>query len=197
MMIPVFLFTGFLDSGKTTFIRLLLALIKPDSGELEYVDENGNREVACVDSRRLISYVPQGNTLMTGTVRSNLLLGNKSATEEQMWEALRCADADKFLQKTPKGLDTVIAESSGGISEGQAQRVSIARALLRNKPILIMDEATSALDESSEKRIIERLSQKREKTCFIITHRNSVLKYCDYVLQIDEDAKATLKKSNN
>lgn len=187
---------GTSGAGKTTFIRLLLALIKPDKGTLEYIDEKGNAEVACAASRRYISYVPQGNTLMSGTIRSNLLAGNKDATDEQMWEALKFADAERFVKNTQNGLDTVLSEAAGGISEGQAQRVSIARALLRNKPVLILDEATSALDEKTEERIFERLTKRREKTCFIITHRRSMLKYCDYILEIDEDGKAELRNNN-
>lgn len=186
---------GTSGTGKTTFIRLLLSLIKPDSGSLLYIDENSKSEIASVASRRFISYVPQGNTLLTGTVRDNLLLGNKNATDTQMWDALKFADAEKFLRKSAKGLDTVLFEGAGGISEGQAQRIAIARALLRNKPVLILDEATSALDEKTEANIFENLTKKRDKTCFIITHRRSMLSYCDYVLEISDDGKAILSKN--
>ncbi len=181
-------------AGKTTFIRLLLSLIKPDSGCMEYILENGETEKPCPASRRFISYVPQGNTLLSGSIKTNLLSANKNATEEEMWKALEMADATHFINKMPQKLDSVLSESAGGISEGQAQRISIARALLRNKPVLILDEATSALDEKTESRIIENLKSAEQKTCFIITHRKSMLKYCDMVIEIDESGNATLRK---
>ena len=184
---------GTSGAGKTTFIRMLLSLLKPTKGTLEYVDENGNLEPVCPASRRFISYVPQGNTLMSGSVRSNLLAGKADATEEEMWNALEMADAATFLKKTANGLDTVLTESAGGISEGQAQRVAIARALLRDKPVLILDEATSALDEKTEARIFERIAQTSNKTCFIITHRRSMLQYCNIVMEIDDDGNATIQ----
>ncbi len=186
---------GSSGAGKTTFIRLLLSLIEPDSGTVEYLDENNNAETVCPASRRFISYVPQGNTLLSGTVRSNLLTGKKDATEEEMWEALRLADADAFLRNNPLGLDCELSEKAGGLSEGQAQRISIARALLRDKPVLILDEATSALDESTEARIFEQITKKKDRTCFIITHRSSMLKYCDMIIQINEDGTASLKEN--
>ncbi len=186
---------GSSGAGKTTFIRLLLSLLKPNNGSLEYIDENGNAEYASPSTRRFISYVPQGNTLMSGTVRSNLLAGFPDATEEEIWEALEMADATEFLKKMPEGIDTVLSEGAGGLSEGQAQRVSIARALLRKTPVLILDEATSALDEKTERKIFERISHEKNRTCFIITHRSSMLKYCDKILEINADGTADLRDS--
>lgn len=184
---------GTSGAGKTTFIRLLLSLVKPDNGTLQYIDENGNAEAVSGSSRRFISYVPQGNTLMSGSVRENLLSGNSDATDEEMWQSLEVACAADFLRKTPKGLDTVLTEDAGGLSEGQAQRVAIARALLRNRPVLILDEATSALDEGTEAKIFERISAMNDRTCFIITHRSSMLKYCNTILEIGDDGKAEIK----
>lgn len=183
---------GTSGTGKTTFIRLLLSLISPDKGSLTYIDDKNNEYTASVATRSFISYVPQGNTLMSGTIRSNLLCGNKDATDEQMWQALEFADAKKFVEKSANGLDTIINEGALGISEGQAQRIAIARALLRDKPVLILDEATSALDEKTEARIFERLTKQLNKTCFIITHRCSMLSYCDMILEIADDGTATL-----
>lgn len=182
---------GSSGAGKTTFIRLLLSLIEADSGEAVYVTD-GKEEKITSASRRFIAYVPQGNTLLSGTIRSNLLVGNKNATEEQMWEALRLASADEFVTKAPLGLDTPIAEKAGGLSEGQAQRVAIARALLRDKPILILDEATSALDEVTEKKIFRKLSAQSGRTCFIITHRRSMLEYCDVIFEISDSGDAVV-----
>lgn len=183
---------GTSGAGKTTFVRLLLALLKPEEGTLAYIDEQGREEAACPASRRFISYVPQGNTLLSGSVRANLRAGKPDATEEEMWQALEMADAAGFLRRNPMGLDTVLAESAGGLSEGQAQRVAIARALLRGKPVLILDEATSALDEATEARVFRRITAQRSRTCFIITHRPSMLQYCDMVLRIHDDGRATI-----
>ena len=178
---------GSSGAGKTTLIRLLLALLKPEAGTLEYLDEQGRAEAASPATRRFISYVPQGNTLLSGTVRSNLAAGAPNATDEQMWRALELADAADFVRKTAKGLDTPLAERAGGISEGQAQRISIARALLRDRPVLILDEATSALDEATEARVFRRITDGCSKTCFIITHRRSMLRYCDMTLEVRDD----------
>ena len=178
---------GSSGAGKTTLIRLMLALIEPDSGRLEYLLPGGSREAVVPASRRLLSYVPQGNTLMTGTVRGNLLAGDPFAGDDEMWHALELADAAEFVRRDPDGLDMKIGENSGGISAGQAQRICIARALMRDKPVLIFDEATSALDEKTERRIFERLIAKSDKTCFIITHRSSMLKYCDTVMEVGDD----------
>lgn len=183
---------GSSGAGKTTFIRLLLSLIEADYGEVCYIAE-GEREKASPDSRRFISYVPQGNTLLSGTIRSNLLVADKDATDEQMWKALEIACADEFVRKCPKGLDTPLSEKAGGISEGQAQRIAIARAILRNRPVLILDEATSALDEGTESKIFERLTAECDKTCFIITHRRSMLKYCNSFFEIDGEGRAEHK----
>ena len=186
---------GSSGAGKTTLIRMLLALVSPDCGELQYLDENGTPEDISPDSRRFISYVPQGNTLMTGTVRENLLVGDPDATDAQLWAALTLADAADFVRKDPRGLELPIKERSNGLSAGQAQRIGIARALLRSRPVLILDEATSALDEATERRIFERLSAESEKTCFIITHRSSMLRYCDYVLEVSDDGTICYRKA--
>ncbi len=172
--------------GKTTLVRLLLSLIQPDSGTIEYTDEAGNSEKVNPSSRRFISYVPQGNTLLSGSIEDNLRIGRQDATYDEIWEALRMADADTFVINSENGLATELTEKAGGLSEGQAQRIAIARALIRKKPILILDEATSALDEDTESRILSRISAGYGKTCFIITHRRSMLKYCDRVIELAE-----------
>ena len=140
--------------------------------------------------------MPQGNSLLSGTIRHNLLIADKTATDKKMWEALELADAAEFVRSCPSGLDTELSEKAGGISEGQAQRIAIARALLRNKPVLILDEATSALDEDTEKRIFERLTKLSDKTCFIITHRKSMLRYCDYVFEINDNGNGKLTQNS-
>ncbi|MBQ7203247.1 MAG: ABC transporter ATP-binding protein [Eubacterium sp.] len=181
-------------TGKTTIIRLLLALTHPNNGSIKYILDDKVAELASPDSRRYISYVPQGNTLLSGTIADNLRVGYKDATEEDMNRALRMASADRFVSKLPNGLDTVLSEKSGGLSEGQAQRISIARALIGNKPIIILDEATSALDEKTEASVLKSITEEMvSKTCFIITHRRSMLKYCDRVIELDEEGGITIK----
>lgn len=182
---------GSSGAGKTTFIRLLLALIEPNCGEAVFVAD-GKEERISPDTRRFISYVPQGNTLLSGTIKTNLLMGDKNASEERMWQALEMADAADFVRKTENGLDTVLGEKAGGLSEGQAQRIAIARALLRDRPVLILDEATSALDEVTEKNIFKKLDAQKDKTCFIITHRKSMLDYCDMIFEIGDSGDAVV-----
>ena len=180
-------------TGKTTMIRMLLALTKPQNGSINYILD-GKKESASPDSRRFISYVPQGNTLKTGTIADNLRVGKSDATEDMMDKALKMASAKKFIEKLPKGLDTVLSEKSGGLSEGQAQRISIARALIGEKPMLILDEATSALDETTESVVLKNITEQFDSiTCFIITHRRSMLQYCDKVIELDDDGRMKMK----
>ena len=181
-------------AGKTTLTRLLLSLVKPNEGCVEYIDEKGNRETAQPASRRFISYVPQGNTLMSGTIEMNLRIGKKDASEVELWKVLRLADAERFVRKTDKGLGTQLSEKAGGLSEGQAQRIAIARALIQNKPLLILDEATSAVDEDTEARILNAVTQSYGKTLIIITHRRSMLQYCSHVIQVSEDGQVTMQQ---
>ena len=129
-------------------------------------------------------YVPQGNTLMSGTIRDNLLMGKADATDEEMREALRKSCAE-FVSDLPDGLDTLCTEQGGGLSEGQAQRISIARALLRDRPVMLFDEATSALDNDTECRLLRNIMSDRAKTIIFITHRPAVINYCDRTLRVE------------
>ncbi|MCX8128617.1 MAG: ABC transporter ATP-binding protein/permease [Clostridia bacterium] len=178
---------GSSGEGKTTIIRLLLSLLKPANGKLFFYDENGEKAEASASNRTLVSYVPQGNTLFSGTISENLRLGNINATEKELTDALRTACAWEFVHDLKDGLDTKIGERGLGLSEGQAQRLSIARALLRKTPVLVLDEATSALDADTEMKVlnsIKRLSPAR--TCIIITHRPSALKICNRVMKLED-----------
>ena len=177
---------GETGTGKTTLVRLLLALMPPQSGRVELVDGQGHRTSISPSVRPLIAYVPQGNTLLSGTIRENMLLGNPEATDEMMHAALLDAAAD-FVLTLPEGLDTHCTESGGGLSEGQAQRVCIARALLRDAPILLFDESTSSLDAQTETRVIENIvNHHRGKTMLFITHRPKVLEYCTQRLDLSQ-----------
>lgn len=168
---------GETGSGKTTLIRLVLALIRPTEGSVTLYGDSGTA-IASPLTRCNILYVPQGNTMISGSIRDNLLMGNENATDSEMYEALDTACAD-FVRNLPDGLDTVCSEGGGGLSEGQAQRVCIARALLRNSSILILDEATSALDPATEKMLLDNLLRHKRHTVIFVTHRLSVLDYCD------------------
>lgn len=175
---------GETGAGKTTLVRMLLALLQPQEGKIEIYDSTSTEE----NSPRLRNnfvYVPQGNTLMSGTIRENLLLGNPHATDEQMWAALDQACA-QFVHDLPQQLDASCTESGGGLSEGQAQRIAIARALLRNRAVMLFDEATSALDPETEKQLLQNILSSHEKTIIFITHRPAVVEYCDEVLTIEK-----------
>ena len=166
--------------GKTTLVRIIMSFLNPVSGSLEFYNENGQSEEANAGIRKYISYVPQGNTLFSGTIRENIRMGNVEATEEEMLDALKMASGYDFVMELENGLDTIIGERGHGLSEGQAQRIAIARTLVRKAPFMILDEATSALDEATEQKVIDGLNNLIPKpTCLIITHRRSILQYCD------------------
>ena len=171
--------------GKTTLIRIIMSFMSNIRGSVTFFNEKGDLELANAATRKFISYVPQGNTLFSGTVRENIRMGKLDATEEEMYEALKLASGYDFVMGLPKGIDTVIGERGHGLSEGQAQRIAIARAFLRKAPFLILDEATSALDEKTELEVLQGLKELSPRpTCLIITHRKSILPYCDRELQI-------------
>ena len=174
---------GETGAGKTTLVRLILALVRPTAGRVTLYD--GMREVeVSPQTRGNLVYVPQGNTLFSGTIRDNLLLGRPDATDEELWEVLRIACAE-FVLSLPEGLDTACGEQGGGLSEGQAQRIAIARSLLRPGSVLLLDEATSALDPETERRMLERLTDARDgRTVIFVTHRTAVLEYCERVLRV-------------
>lgn len=168
--------------GKTTVIRLLLSLIYANNGSI-----NINNEPLNTSHRQLISYVPQGNTLFSGTIRENLTLNNSNITEDEIRAALKTACALDFVENLKYKLDTVIGERGMGISEGQAQRLCIARAFLKKSPILILDESTSSLDSNTEKNILSSINNIENKpTCIIITHRPSALSICNKIYKLED-----------
>ena len=175
---------GETGAGKTTVIRLVQALLKPDKGMVSIYNKVKTVDVSPL-TRCNIVYVPQGNTLMSGSIRDNLLLADEEATEEQMIDALTVSCAE-FVMELPDGLDTICSEQGGGLSEGQAQRICIARALLRNRSVLLLDEATSALDTNTEKRLLKNLLKDHNRTVIFITHRLAVVDYCSQSLHLDK-----------
>ena len=175
---------GETGSGKTTMVRMILALLHPNSGKVEIYNRKESRELSPLLRTNFV-YVPQGNTLMSGSIRDNLRLGKLDATDEEMEEALKQSCAD-FVLELPDGLNTLCTEQGGGLSEGQAQRISIARALLRNRSIMLFDEATSALDPETERELLQNILSKHDKTIIFITHRPAVVEYCDQTLEIEK-----------
>lgn len=173
---------GETGAGKTTLLRMILALVRPDSGHIYIYNKEKRVEVSPL-TRCNIIYVPQGNTMLSGSIRDNLLLGDADATDDRMYDALETACAD-FVKELPDGLDTVFSEQGGGMSEGQAQRICIARALLRGCPLMILDEATSALDPQTEQCLLRNLLADASHTVIFITHRPAVLQYCSATLSL-------------
>lgn len=188
--------------GKTTMIRLVLSLMRFQDGNAwicggsEMPDGAGSNKVELTPStRKLFSYVPQGNTMFSGTIAQNMRNVKEDATDEEIIEALKMADAWEFVSKLPDGIESEIKERGGGFSEGQAQRLSIARALIRRSPILLLDEATSALDVKTEKRVLKNIMQDEyPRTCIVTTHRPSVLTSCERVYAIREKGCKVLSK---
>lgn len=171
--------------GKTTLLRLLLGLIRPEDGQIYLEDQEGSRHFLGADTRHCFSYVPQGNTIIAGTVADNLRLGKEDATEEELRTALEAACAWAFVSELPQGVNTPIGEGGKGLSEGQAQRIAIARALIRQAPILLLDEVTSALDKTTEQRVLENLTA-RGVTTLLTTHRMTMLDRCAQIYRVED-----------
>lgn len=170
--------------GKSTLIKLLLSLLRPGKGSIEVYNADGAAEVS-PSTRSNLVYVPQGNTLFSGTVKDNLLMGNPEASDSELEEVLHTAAAD-FVFGLPNGIDTQCFEAGAGLSEGQAQRIAIARALLRPGSILLLDEFSSALDAATETLLMERLTSRLpHHTMIFITHREKIIDYCDNILRLD------------
>ena len=190
---------GETGAGKTTLFRLILALVAPGSGTITLYNQEEVVPLS-IDTRCNLVYVPQGNSLWSGTIRENLLLGNPDATEEEMCWALQVAAAD-FVFELPERLDTVCSEQGGGLSEGQAQRIAIARSLLHQGAILLFDEFSSSLDEDTEERLMHNLvTALPERTMLFITHRHRIVAYCDQVLtihRVKNDNDSQTKKLTN
>lgn len=178
---------GTSGEGKTTLLRLILGLIEPDTGKAILKAQDGTKQKLNADTRVCFSYVPQGNTLLAGSIAENLSIAKEGASREEMKTALEMACAWEFVKKLPEGLETKLGERGKGLSEGQSQRIAIARALLRNAPVILLDEATSALDEETEKKLLKNILEKApEKTCIVTTHRPGVLRLCRRVYRVED-----------
>lgn len=184
--------------GKTTLIRLLLGMLEPQNGKVTLSSGTGDEFPMNADMRRFFSYVPQGNTLFSGSIADNMRMVREDATDEDVIEALKTACAWEFVEQLPEGINSVLGERGRGLSEGQAQRISIARALLRGSPILLLDEATSALDLDTEAQLLGNIMKSHPDRLIILsTHRPAALKLCDRIYRIGEGhiAEATIDEA--
>ena len=176
---------GASGEGKTTMIRLILGLVHPVDGSVTVTSSDGREVMMNADTRHLFAYVPQGNTILAGTIEENLRMAKEDASEAELIKALKLACAWEFVEKLPNGIRSNIGERGKGLSEGQAQRIAIARAILRDAPVLLLDEATSALDVATERRVLRNIiTSKPNKTCIVTTHRPSVLNMCKRVYRV-------------
>ena len=190
--------TGPSGEGKTTLLRLLLGLVAPCGGSAELVGENGTRYPISAGTRCAFSYVPQGNSVFAGTVAQNLRLVCPDATREDMEQALKAACAWEFVSQFPDGLEHQLGAGGRGISEGQAQRIAIARALLRKAPILLLDEATSGLDVETEQQLMKNLrSSGLARTCILVTHRPGSTEFCSRAYRISNGYVTELRSGEN
>ena len=176
---------GISGIGKSTLFKLMLSVYKPSVGDI-YIDSSEGRYEMDKSLRRMFSYVPQGNFLLSGTLRENIAFIAPDAAEDDIMNAARIACADEFISELPNGLDSVIAERGAGLSEGQVQRIAIARAILTGAPILLLDETTSALDEETEARLLNNLRQLKDITCVIISHKKAAEQICDKIVTIKD-----------
>lgn len=184
--------------GKTTMIRLILGLVRPQEGKARLIASNGMKVSLNAETRHLFAYVPQGNTILSGTIAENMRLVKEDATDEEIIEALKIACAWEFVEKMPDKIHSNLGERGRGLSEGQAQRISIARAVLRDAPILLLDEATSALDVTTERQVLRNIiQQKPNKTCIVTTHRPSVLSMCQRVYRVMETKVTELSEEES
>ena len=172
-------------SGKSTLIKILLGIVTPQNGKMEILCEN-KKLVADKNTRPLFAYVPQGNMIISGTIRDNIKFSKTNATDEEVEKCARLADIWEYIEGTEKGLDTVLGERGAGLSEGQVQRLAIARALMYDAPVLLLDEATSALDSEAEKTVLMNIKNMTDKTCIIISHKKAALDFCDKKLRLEE-----------
>lgn len=177
--------TGPSGIGKSTLLKLLLGIVRPETGGL-YLEGSGETVSLDRSTRKLFAYVPQGNLLLSGTIRENLTIVKPQASDEEIEEAIYVSTMDAFLSQLPQGLDTRLGESGAGLSEGQAQRLAIARAVLGGAPILLLDECTSALDGDTEQKVLQRLKGLADRTCIAVTHRPAAIALCDCRLEVSQ-----------
>lgn len=188
--------TGSSGIGKSTLLKLMLGIIHPQQGNL-YIESGDARIMLGRTTRRLFAYVPQGNLLLSGTLRENLTLVKPDASDEEIAQAVYVSAMDEYLPLLPQGLDTVVGENAAGLSEGQSQRLAIARAVLGGAPILLLDECTSALDEATEQTVLHRLRELPGRMCIAVTHRPAAREIADRALTVTDGRIEIATRGNN
>lgn len=184
--------TGTSGEGKTTLLKLLLGILSVSEGEISLEASDGEKIAVSDSTRRFCSYVPQGINIFSGTIRENLTAVKPDATDEELYNVIEAAALTELVNSLPQGIDTPVSEQGNNFSQGQLQRIAIARALLKPSMILLMDEATSALDAETEKKVLENIMVANpSKICIFTTHRESMLKYCDRIFKVESDGGIT------
>ncbi len=181
--------------GKSTLLKLVLGIIEQDSGDIYFELENGKQQRIGADTRNMFAYVPQGKFILSGTIRENITFVNPKVSEDELEEALKVSDCQKFMRELPDGLETQIGERGSGLSEGQLQRLALARAIVSKAPILILDEITSSLDSKTEEKVLNHIKNLQNRTCLIVTHRNSISEICDKEFVVE--AQSIREKGRN
>ena len=176
---------GISGIGKSTLLKLLLGVFNLNSGSITLETNSGSIPID-KNTRKMFSYVPQGNMLISGTIRDNITFINQNASDEEIEQAVRISCSKQFIDELPSGIETVIGEKGLGLSEGQVQRLAIARSLLANAPVILLDEATSALDENTEKEFLQNLKELKNVTCIIVSHKMAALEICNKKIQIKD-----------
>ena len=176
---------GISGIGKSTLLKLLLGVFNLNSGSITLETDSGSIPID-KNTRKMFSYVPQGNMLISGTIRDNITFINQNASDEEIEQAIRISCSKQFIDELPNGIETVIGEKGLGLSEGQVQRLAIARSLLANAPVILLDEATSALDENTEKEFLQNLKKLKNVTCIIVSHKMAALEICNKKIQIKD-----------
>lgn len=176
---------GISGIGKSTLLKLLLGVFNLNSGSITLETDSGSIPID-KNTRKMFSYVPQGNMLISGTIKDNITFINQNASDEEIEQAVRISCSKQFIDELPSGIETVIGEKGLGLSEGQVQRLAIARSLLANAPVILLDEATSALDENTEKEFLQNLKELKNVTCIIVSHKMAALEICNKKIQIKD-----------
>ncbi|MDP4152621.1 MAG: ABC transporter ATP-binding protein [Bacillota bacterium] len=189
--------SGLSGIGKSTLFKLMLGILKPDDGIIYIKLSNGQELSIDKHTRKLFAYVPQGNLLLSGSIRDNIAFIKSDATDKEIIDAAKISCAFDFIQMLPSGLDTKIGEKGHGLSEGQVQRLAIARALLSDAPILLLDESTSALDELTEEKLLQNLKKMTDKTCVIISHKKAAFSICNKEIRFNNQSIAIIERSNS
>lgn len=188
--------SGISGTGKSTLLKLLLGVLIPAEGTVSIKLNHGGRIPIDKHVRKLFAYVPQENLLLSGTIRDSIAFVNSNITDGEIMAAIQVSCAAEFITEFPQGLDTMIGEKGQGLSEGQVQRLAIARAILSGAPILLLDEATSALDEATEKRLLNNIRQMTDKTCIIISHKKAAFSVCNKEIRLENSTIKTVERSN-